>query len=79
MVMKTIVVSEFKAKCIAVLREAQRNGEPLLVTRRGRPLARIEPISEEASERRLGLYRGRMRISGDIVNSSSESDWNVLG
>lgn len=76
--MKTMVISEFKAKCIAVLREAQRNGEPLLVTRRGRPLARVEPIPETASERRLGLHRGRMRIRGDIVHSSSEDDWNML-
>ena len=76
--MKSMVVSEFKAKCIAVLREAQRSGEPLLVTRRGRPLARIEPISEEASERRLGLYRGRMRIKSDLVRSSSEDDWDML-
>lgn len=77
--MKTMVVSEFKAKCIAVLREAQRSGEPLLVTRRGRPLARIEPISEEVSERRLGIFRGRMRIRSDIVHASSEDDWEMLG
>ncbi len=77
--MKTLAVSAFKAKCIAVLREAQRSGEPLLVTRRGRPLARIEPISEEASERRLGQLRGRMRILGDLINSSSEDDWEMLG
>ncbi len=77
--MKIMVVSEFKAKCIAVLREAQRSGEPLLVTRRGRPLARIEPISEEASERRLGLFRGRMRLRGDIVHANSEDDWDMLG
>ncbi len=73
-----MVVSDFKAKCTAVLREAQRSGEPLLVTRRGRPLARIEPIPEKATERRLGLYRGRMRIRGDIVQSSSEGDWDML-
>ena len=77
--MKTMVISDFKARCIAVLREAQRSGEPLLVTRRGRPLARIEPIPEEVSERRLGLYRGRMRLLGDVVQSSSEDDWDMLG
>ena len=77
--MRTLAVSAFKAQCIAILREAQRSGEPLLVTRRGRPLARIEPISEEASERRLGQFRGRMQIRGDIVNSSSEEDWEMLG
>lgn len=76
--MKTMAVSEFKAKCIAVLRAAQRSGEPLLVTRRGRPLARIEPISDQVSERRLGLYRGRMRIRGDVVDATSADDWDML-
>jgi len=76
--MKTLAVSDFKAKCIAVLREAQRNGEPLLVTRRGRPLARIEPISEDSSKRQLGLHRGRMRIRRDIVGMTSEDDWDML-
>jgi len=76
--MKTMAVSEFKAKCIAVLRAAQRSGEPLLVTRRGRPLARIEPISDQVSERRLGLYRGRMRIRGDVVHATSADDWDML-
>jgi prevent-host-death family protein len=76
--MKTMVISDFKAKCTSVLREAQRSGKPLLVTRRGRPIARIEPIAEAASERRLGLFRGQMRIRGDIVESSSEGDWDML-
>ena len=50
--MKTVIISEFKAKCIAILREAQRTREPVVVTRRGKPLARIEPI-----------YRGRSHSS----------------
>lgn len=79
--MKTLVVSEFKAKCIAVLREAQRTGEPILITRRGRPLARVEPLAADAAERRLGVYRGRMRVKGgvDLVHSGSEGDWEMLG
>jgi prevent-host-death family protein len=79
--MKTIVVSEFKAKCIALLREAQRTGEPILVTRHGRPLARIEPVAVESSERRLGVHRGRMTVKDgvDLVHAGSEGDWEMLG
>jgi antitoxin YefM len=39
---------------------------------------RAAAISEEASKRRLGLYRGRMRLQDDI-HASSEDDWNMLG
>lgn len=79
--MKTVVVSELKAKCIAILREAQRTGEPVLITRRGRPLARIEPLDAGAAERRLGVHRGRMRIKDkvDLIQSGSTEDWEMLG
>ena len=79
--MKTVVVSEFKAKCIAVLREAQKTGEAVLVTRHGKPLARVEPIRENPGERRLGVHRGRMRIKEgvDLVAVGSTEDWETLG
>lgn len=76
--MKKLLISEFKAKCIAILREAQRTGEPVLITRRGRPIARIEPIVEGSPKRPLGALRGRMRIKGDIVQVDTSEDWEVL-
>ena len=76
--MKTIVISEFKAKCIAVLNEAQRTKEPVIVTRRGRPIARVEPIHESGTTRQLGVLRGRMKLQGDIVLANGEADWEVL-
>ncbi len=75
--MKTIILSEFKANCIAILREAQRTAEPLIVTRRGRPLARIEPVQEPMPKRRFGTQRGRLRIKGDIVHAEFSSDWEA--
>lgn len=77
--MKKMVISEFKAKCIAVLREAQQTGEAILVTRRGQPLARIEPIRQAPSERPLGVLRGRMKIHGDLIQADSSADWDLLG
>jgi prevent-host-death family protein len=73
--MKTIMLSEFKANCIAILREAQRTAEPLIVTRRGRPLARIEPVQEPTPKRLFGAQRGRLRIKGDIVHADFSADW----
>ncbi|MGH9339872.1 MAG: type II toxin-antitoxin system Phd/YefM family antitoxin [Acidobacteriota bacterium] len=77
--MKTMVISEFKAKCIAVLREAQRTGEPVIITRRGRPLVRIEPILEGGPERQLGALRGRMKIKDDVVRVDTTEDWEMVG
>jgi len=76
--MKKMVISEFKAKCIAVIREAVRSGEPVIVTRRGKPVARVEPILSSTGKRRLGLLKGRMQIRGDLVTASSTEDWEML-
>ncbi|NCA12166.1 type II toxin-antitoxin system Phd/YefM family antitoxin [bacterium] len=75
--MKTVILSAFKARCIALLREAQRTAEPIVVTRRGRPLARIEPIREPVPKRVFGKQRGRMTIKGDIVHADFAAEWEA--
>ena len=75
--MKTIGLSAFKARCIALLREAQRTAEPIMVTRRGRPLARVEPIQKPVPKRVLGKQRGRMTIKGDIVHADFADEWEA--
>ncbi len=74
--MKTVLVSEFKAKCIQMLKDVQKSGKPLLVTLRGRPLARVEPVAK-SKKRVLGALKGRMSIKGDIIKSDFDKDWLV--
>lgn len=76
--MKTMPISLFKAQCIAVLRQAYDTGEALIVTRRGRPIARIEPVSGGTKQRKLGVFKGRMKIQGDIVHADTTADWDML-
>ena len=76
--MKTMIISEFKAKCIAVLRQAQRTGESLVVTRRGHPIARIDPILDEQPPRKLGVLKGKMNIKGDLVRTDFDEEWDML-
>lgn len=77
--MTTMPISEFKSKCIAVLKEAQRSGKAVIVTWRGRPIARVEPIRDPQEQRRLGVYRGRMKLHGEIIQADTFEDWEVLG
>ena len=71
-----MLISEFKAKCIKMLKEVQKNGKPLLVTLRGEPIARVEPVAK-GKKRQLGALKGRMIIKGDIIKSDFEKDWLV--
>jgi prevent-host-death family protein len=73
---KTVLISEFKAKCIQMLKEVQKNGKPLLVTLRGEPIARVEPVAK-GKKRYLGALKGRMIIKGDIIKSDFEKDFLV--
>ena len=72
-------ISEFKARCIAVLKAAQQSGETILVTRRGQPLARVEPVRSHPSERPLGVHGGRLKIRGDLVGVDFADDWEING
>ncbi|MDE0035188.1 MAG: type II toxin-antitoxin system prevent-host-death family antitoxin [Deltaproteobacteria bacterium] len=75
--MKTMLVSEFKAKCIAALKEVQRSREPMLVTVRGKPLVTIQPVGELPQGKRLGGLKGKMTIHSDLVRIDSTEDWEM--
>jgi prevent-host-death family protein len=77
--MKEIAISEFKAKCLAVLDEVQKTKQHVRVTRRGQPVAEICPPSPKDDRSWIGSMKGRMEILGDIVSPASDpDDWEVL-
>ena len=76
--MKTMLVSDFKATCIAVLKEVERTREPVVVTLRGRPMVRVEPLTGGAQGKRLGVLKGAMRIRRNLVRIETTKDWDML-
>jgi prevent-host-death family protein len=77
--MKEVAISEFKAKCLALLDQVQKTKKPIRVTRRGKPIAEVVPPSPERSSDWIGSMQGKSKILGDIVSpASEESDWEVL-
>lgn len=44
-----ISASQFKARCLALLDEVAESGSELVVTKRGRPVARVGPVDEDVS------------------------------
>jgi prevent-host-death family protein len=47
--MTEITASQFKARCLALLDEVSESGAELIVTKHGRPVARVTPVDEDAS------------------------------
>ena len=81
--MRTMAAGEFKAKCLAVMDEVNSTGEPLLVTKRGKPFARVslpeEQAPQESPESIFGFMRGMGTITGDIVSSEyTDEEWDRM-
>ncbi len=60
--MTSITATEFKAKCLHLLDEVQRTGVDLVISKRGKPVARV--VAEKASKPWLAL-RGKGSFKGD--------------
>lgn len=78
--MQEVSISEFKAKCLALLEQVNKTKEPLRITRHGKPVAEVVPptaVFDRAAW--IGSMKGRMEILGDIISPASDEDeWEVL-
>jgi prevent-host-death family protein len=88
--MKTMAIGEFKAKCLGVIANVQATGEPLLLTKRGKPVARVVSPSDEgfaqqtsdSADSIFGCLRGMLKpgadLSGLVGPIVPEDEWNHL-
>lgn len=67
-----ISAAEFKAKCLKLIDEVAKSHVPLIITKRGKPVAKLAPIDEETPQSLFGYMRGKGQILGDIVNLPQE-------
>lgn len=78
---EVIAISKFKATCLAVLERVRRTGRPILVTRRGEPIAEVIPPRPPVRESGwIGSMAAQASVTSDIVESVvPASGWEVLG
>ncbi len=72
----TIPAGEFKAKCLKLLDQVADEGEMLVITKYGKPVARLLPMPLEKRIDPFGALRGSGVIVGDIV-SPLENEWEA--
>ena len=80
MAMETIAISKFKATCLSVLDRVKKTGQPILVTKRGAPVAQVTPPPppDPKGKQAFGCMAHKTKILGDIMEPLPESDWEVL-
>ena len=76
--MKKMAAGEFKARCLSVMENVRKTKQPVLITKRGRPVAKLVPADEAPSEF-LGRLEGVVKIVGDIESPIEPPEaWEVL-
>jgi len=73
---KIIGAAEFKANCLRILDEVERTGEPVTITKRGKPVAEVKPVEKPQQMRPalFGFMKGKIKILGNI-DEPFDPDW----
>jgi prevent-host-death family protein len=76
--MKTMPAGQFKARCLKVMDDVQSSREPVVITKKGRPVAKLVPV-EKPSDDFLGKLSATMKIVGDITQPLEDPEaWEAL-
>ena len=77
---KTIPAGAFKARCLAIMDEVQAKRQAVVITKRGKPVAKLVPVEQEKDDI-FGFFKGKgtIEIKGDIVSPILTPDeWGDL-
>ena len=76
--MKKMAAGSFKTNCLAVMDEVQAKRETVVITKHGRPVAKLVPVIAETDE----IYNflvGKGAVAGDVVSPAiSPEEWGEL-
>jgi prevent-host-death family protein len=76
--MKTMPAGQFKARCLKVMDDVRSTREPVIITKRGRAVAKLVPVEGQPDDV-FGCMKGEVEIVGDIVSPAVPlEDWEVL-
>lgn len=73
---RTIKASEFKATCLRLMDEVEESGEEIVITKNGRPTARLLPYRKRPGEW-FGADRDKIEILGDIIRPM-DVEWEAM-
>jgi len=83
--MGNVAATEFKARCLELMDRVAERSESFVITKRGKPVARLVPVEKKARTSLLGALRGQAQENGDIVSPAvsreaweSAQEWDQL-
>ncbi len=70
-----VSATEFKARCLKLMDEVQKTHEPVVITKHGKPVAKLVPMEPDESLFGFGCMAGTLEITGDIMTPAADEDW----
>lgn len=71
-----IPAAVFKAECLKLMDEVARTGQPVVITKHGKPVAQLVPIPPQ-SRSLFGYMKNTVQIKGNVVAPINE-EWSAL-
>jgi prevent-host-death family protein len=76
--MKKMQAGLFKVHCLAVMDEVQSKRETVVITKHGKPVAKLVPADRDSDDI-YNFLAGKGTVTGDIVSPSlSSEEWGNL-
>lgn len=72
---RSIPAGEFKAKCLRLMDEVESQRTPIFITKRGKPVAKLMPLDDEAPNI-FGMLSGSVIAAGDLTAPIGEA-WDA--
>jgi prevent-host-death family protein len=75
---RTIPAGTFKARCLAIMDEVAAKRQSVVITKRGKPVAKLVPVEQEKDDI-FGFMKGKGKVTGDVVSPGlTPEEWGDL-
>ncbi len=71
----TIPISQFKLHCVEIMQQQESNKQPIIITKRDKPIAVVTPYNTDATSL-FGMLKHKAEIRLDIIDSNDDI-WEV--
>jgi prevent-host-death family protein len=68
-----IAAGQFKAQCLQLMDQVQQTHEPIVITKHGKPVAKLVPVETPERQSILGYLKGTVQVTGDIISPIDEN------
>ena len=74
--MRKMAAAQFKTQCLAVMDQVSLSGREVVITKHGKPVVKVVPVSE-GEDAIFGALAGIARVTGDLEQTTTASEWGV--